>query len=117
ALFAPVDEAISLRTDPSYLPSKIGVNGVAESASHTLRSVAFDYSTFVAVGDAILTSSDGVAWSPQAWPWPLGRYSALFGVAGGGGVFVRAGWAGGVITLTHGGPSLPPTPGTTSPPL
>src|ERR1700733_8043717 len=65
-----------------------------------LRSVTFGGGQFVAVGDdgIIVTSPDGVKWTPRTWS----GYTGLTGVTYGGGQYVAVGTGGIVLTSTDG---------------
>jgi hypothetical protein len=83
---------------------------VSSGTTNHLRAVAFGGKAFVTVGDAgtVLTSGDGVVWTPAA----LGITNSFFGVAFGQGLFVCVGSSGTLLISTNGSEWSPRTSGT-----
>jgi uncharacterized membrane protein len=77
-----------------------GTTWTVRNLGDSLFGVTYGNGLFVAVGGrgTILTSPDGVTWTPRA----SGTDKFLFGVAHGNGLFVAVGWDGTILTSPDG---------------
>jgi hypothetical protein len=77
-----------------------GTTWTLRNLGNLLEGVTYGNGLFVAVGDggAILTSPDGVTWTPRT----SGTDNSLYGVAHGNGLFVAVGGDGAILTSPDG---------------
>ncbi|WP_338553707.1 S-layer homology domain-containing protein [Paenibacillus sp. KS-LC4] len=68
-------------------------------STDTMYGVAYGNGVFVAGGDKIVTSTDGVTWSAVTSP---PGFSFLASVSYGGGLFIGVGWSGNLFTSPDG---------------
>ncbi len=97
-----VGQAVPLRWDRALIATSpdgaMWTERRASTEAKVLRDVVWSGHRFVAVGDAIFTSSDGVTWSAQRPPGG-GELSA---VTWADSEFVAVGWKSGVVTSRDG---------------
>ncbi|MGG4146051.1 S-layer homology domain-containing protein [Paenibacillus algorifonticola] len=80
-------------------------------STDTMYGVAYGNGVFVAGGDKIVTSTDGVTWSTVTSP---PGFSFLASVSYGGGLFIGVGWSGNLFTSPDGTTWTGRTSGTSS---
>jgi len=102
----------------SAITSTDGVHWTTNSlyTANTLSCVIWDGTQFVAVGDApgsvgaVLTSQNGVAWTPQN----VGVIPVLYGIAKSESTLVAVGYGGTIVTSSNGGQTWTPRTSNTS---